>query len=288
MLTRLVGEDVLVSVMLETSGARVTMRRGELDQILMNLVANARDAMPKGGSLEISSRQELVTDAARSEQTLEPGRYAVLSVSDTGVGMDEDVAEYALEPFFTTKGVGEGVGLGLPTVYGIVRRAGGQLVIDSEPGSGTTVSLWLPCSAGVPTSDPAAPLEASSGGGTILVVEDEPLVLLTVRHYLEGAGYKVLSARCGAEAEECCTRFPGHIDLLLTDMVLPGISGQALAVRAGKLKPGLATLYMSAHPRETLIASGRLDEDDELLQKPFSEQQLISAVTSSLAAATDS
>lgn len=281
MLCRLVGEDVETRVSLGAAGAKVPMARGEVDQVLMNLVANARDAMPDGGTLTITTR------FAKDERASFQGTrdHVVLTVTDDGVGMGERALERAHEPFFTTKALGRGEGLGLSAVFGIARRARGRVEIESEPGKGTSAVLWLPCTRAAPACDGRTDLAcATLADGTVLVAEDEPLVLLTVRHYLENAGFRVLSARTGPEAEDCCARYPGSIDVLLTDVVLPGMSGQNLAARARALKPGVRTVYMSAHARETLVSSGRLAADADLLHKPFVAEELVAAVNRAITA----
>jgi two-component system cell cycle sensor histidine kinase/response regulator CckA len=280
MLRRLLGEDVELMVGLNDSDLWVECDRGQVEQVLMNLVVNARDAMKRGGTLTIGT-SELVVSAGDSLQgDLDVGRYAVLSVSDEGSGIDEETMAQIFDPFFTTKEVGEGTGLGLSTVYGIVQRAGGHIDLDSELDEGTTFHIYLP-TAEEPA--PAEELESVSpislrGRETVLLVEDEPLVRRSVRHYLEGWGYSVLEAASRAEAVDACKGHKGTIHLLLTDSVLPGGSGKTVVRAVRDIVPDVAVIQMSAHSPDKLIRDGRLADGVPLLQKPFTAEVLAAKI----------
>ncbi len=281
-LRHLIGEDVKVRVALDAARSQITLPPGRVEQILLNLGANARDAMPAGGVLTIETEREVI-DSSSATQTRPAGEYAVLRVGDTGTGMDEHTRDRALEPFFTTKGPSEGTGLGLATVYAAVARSGGWIDLDSEPGRGTTVTLFFP-SRRETVEAPAEKAEPApaTGSGTILLTEDEALVRMVVRYYLEDAGYRVLEADSAEEALECFRRFPGTIHLLLTDIVLPGISGSELAETLTALSPELGVVYMSAHAVDERLRSGRVGAPAAALAKPFTREQLLERVTSAL------
>lgn len=251
---------------------------GQIEQLLLSLAGNARDAMPDGGNLVIDTA---VHHHAGGGLDLEPGDYVRLRVCDSGRGMTADVAERAFEPFFTTKASGEGTGLGLATVYGIVTQAGGSVSISSEPGLGTTVTVLLPISADAATagSEPAAPAPATGGHGeTLLVVEDEAALRDVAGRILSGAGYRVLSADGGLQALELAARHEGEIDLLLSDVVMPGMLGKELAERLVDARPGTRVLYMSGYAQPVLASQGTLDPGVALLEKPFTADDLLSAV----------
>lgn len=281
MLTRLLGDDVVLRIAPSESECWVRMDSGQVEQILMNLAINARDAMPEGGQLIIET--ELV-HGAESRESDRTRSFVELRVRDTGVGMSEEVRQRIFEPFFTTKGIGEGTGLGLSTVYGIVQEAGGSTRCISEPGQGTTFVVRLPLvEADTTREDPLADRADSrpgreSEGATLLIVEDEDTVRLATRLYLESDGYEVLEAANGAEAVEILNECSWPIDLLLTDVGLPGFSGAGLAARARELKPDIPVLFMSAHPEDWLIHHGRLSKGEATLQKPFSKSELIAKV----------
>ncbi len=272
MLERLIGEDISFHVDQRAPDLWIDCDPVRIEQVLMNLVVNARDAMPDGG--------EVIVESAAVEQP--DGSYVRLSVSDTGCGMDEQTRAYLFEPFFTTKPLGTGTGLGMTTVYGIVAQMHGQIEVASVPGTGTTIDLILPRVAPRPAANPpseAAPeLPVEPRQKTILVVEDEPLVRLTVRHYLRSAGHRVLEAGDGEEAIDISERYAGKVDLLLTDIVLPDLSGGDVARAVQTCNPSLAVLFMSAHGPAQLISTGRIEASDHLLQKPFTESQLLSAI----------
>jgi DNA-binding response OmpR family regulator len=288
LLARLVGADVELRFELGAPEARVRFGAGEIEQILLNLVSNARQAMPSGGVVTARTEATTLGADAASARHVEPGEYVVLRLTDEGVGMDAATAARAFEPFFTTKAIGRGTGLGLSTVYGLVRRHGGAIELASEPGRGTTVTILLPCTtdrASEPASAPAAeaPRHEARARGTILVVEDEPLVRAAVTSYLASAGYVVLEA---AGAEDAVAHARGHdgpIDLLLTDVVLVGELGDDVARAVAAERPGVSVLFMSAHPLEHLAERGRIARDAMLVQKPFSREALLAVVRARLA-----
>jgi CheY-like chemotaxis protein len=250
-----------------------------LENALLNLSLNARDAMPKGGKLTIEA-QNTVLDAAYAEEHLEvaPGRYVMLAVTDTGVGMSREVAQRALEPFFTTKPTGQGTGLGLSMVYGFVKQSKGHLKIYSEEGHGTTVKLYLPAAAtNLEDSRAAADqseLPGARPGEVVLVVEDDSMVLRLAVELLTRLGYQTLEARDGPEATGVLER-GSRIDLLFTDVVLPkGMNGTALARVAQGRRPDLKVLYMSGYTADAIVHHGVLDKGVHLLTKPFRKIEL--------------
>jgi two-component system cell cycle sensor histidine kinase/response regulator CckA len=280
MLHRLLGEDIELCTVFDPEPALVRADRGQLQQVIMNLAANARDAMPEGGSLSIeSARVQRDEGFARQHSPLQPGTYLLLIVSDTGKGMDAETKAHIFEPFFTTKALGKGTGLGLATVYGIVRQSGGHICVNSEPGRGTTFEIYLPCceeAAVVQNPRPAS--ESLCGWETVLVVEDaEPLRALATE-ILARNGYGVLQAGTGAEAIRLAEQYPGAIDLLLTDVVLPGMDGRQLAESLAASRPGLKVLYVSGYADQTLASHGVLIPGTRLLHKPFRGEALVRQV----------
>jgi hypothetical protein len=257
--------------------------RGQIDQILVNLAVNARDAMPDGGTLTIETRG---VDHDPLEPGTPPGRHVQLSVSDTGLGMSAEVVAHAFEPFFTTKPKGQGTGLGLATVYGIVTRSGGTVTVHSEDGLGTTFRIRLP-SAGrhaAPVPDEAAAPPPKGHGETILVVEDEPALLATTTRTLRQNGYHVLSAASGEAALVLAAHNDVH--LLLSDLVMPKMSGSALTEMLTALHPHLAVLFMSGYSEDVLDRQRLHHGDIALVQKPFTRQGLLRMVDAALAART--
>lgn len=271
LLRRLIGEDISLAVLSESTPVRVVIDPGQLEQVLMNLAVNARDAMPTGGRLTIETRTvELRDGANRTYPDLSPGRYASLRVADTGCGMSAEVREKIFEPFFTTKGVGKGTGLGLSVVHGVVKQAGGSVGVESEVGRGTTFTVLLPAAI-VPTTGDTSGLVrvAPRGTETILVVEDEDAVRTLVRVALEGQGYIVLPAAGGEEALALLQSQPGRVDILVTDVIMPRMSGRELAELARKAQPGLPVLYMSGYTDDALDRHGLDGAGDRFIQKPF-------------------
>jgi PAS domain S-box-containing protein len=282
MLRRLIGEDVSITA---NCGARgyVVADPGQLDQVLVNLVVNARDAMPQGGRITIETRNIDLDETYSSEHApVVPGRFVMLAVSDTGVGMTKDTKEHAFDPFFTTKEAGKGTGLGLATVYGIVKQSGGYVWIYSEPGHGTTLKLYFPEVSAVAAftgSEPRTPSpEAQRGSETILLVEDEDAVRGLTLRILEKQGYRVIAAQHGREAMEIASKEQGHIHLVLTDVVMPGMNGRGLVERLSGIRPRIKSLYMSGYTDDDIIRRGFIEPSKSFLQKPFTSDSLLQTV----------
>ena len=285
MLARLIGEDIALVTTIAPGLGRVKADRGQIEQVVMNLAVNARDAMPKGGHLIVETDNvELDDEYVRRHMGARPGPYVMLAVSDTGVGMAREHQRHIFEPFFTTKEQGKGTGLGLATVYGIVKQSGGYIEVDSEPGRGTTFRIYLPrVDAAESAADRAARPAAPAGGTeTILLVEDEEGVRELARDILRASGYTVLEARNGPEALLLGERHQGPLDLLLTDVVMPRMSGRELAERMGPLRPDLSVLYMSGYTDDAVIRHGVLGADTAFLQKPFTPAALVQRVRETL------
>jgi PAS domain S-box-containing protein len=283
MLRRLIGEDVELVTRLRPAIARVRADPGQIGQVLMNLAVNARDAMPQGGVLTIeTSNVEVEEPFARAHTPLVPGPYVQLVVADDGAGMEESVREHLFEPFFTTKP--EGSGLGLSTVYGIVKQSGGYIWVDAAPGRGTTFTIHLPRWDGPPGEVPAPAGPRSAGGSeTILVVEDQESLRNLICEILEDAGYRVLSAADGRGALAVSDGVAEPIHLLVTDVVMPGMSGRELAETLGQRRSETLTLLISGYPTEVIERSGGLG-DFPLLEKPFSQAGLLERVRETLTA----
>ena len=282
---RVIGEDIEVATKIHGDVARVKIDPSQIQQVILNLVVNARDAMPKGGKLTLElSNAELDASYAKIHN-IAPGSYVMLAESDNGCGMSPDVRQRAFEPFFTTKEVGSGTGLGLATVYGIVRQSGGHIWLYSEPGVGTTFKMYFPSvDARETASDEAAHEIAPRGTETILVVEDDPAVRLLVEDILGSAGYRVLAAEDGPGALSAAGQHTGEIDLLLTDVVLPKMGGKEVASRLTALRPGLKVLFMSGYTGLSAAHHGNLDADVNFLPKPFSPDALCEKVRAVLTA----
>ena len=277
MLRRLIGEDITLVSDLAPDLAAVRADAGQIEQVLVNLAVNARDAMPDGGRLAIKTfNTEITVGHAPLPNPLPAGRYVVLELSDSGVGMSAETQARIFEPFFTTKEQGKGTGLGLATVYGIVRQSGGHITVESAPGAGATFRLYLPRvdEAVTPVAAPRAVAAPPTGRETVLVAEDEPLVRTLARRVLEQAGYTVLAAAGGAEALETARRHDGPIHLLLTDVVMPEIGGRDLARRLGEVRPEVPVLYMTGYSDEAVARQGVLDPGTALIQKPFTPAAL--------------
>jgi CheY-like chemotaxis protein len=277
MLQRIIGEDVELVTMLAGQLWPVYIDPAQLEQVIVNLAVNARDAMPFGGTLTIETAMANLDEAyAAGHVDVEPGEYAMLSVSDTGVGMDEAIMEHVFEPFFTTKEPGKGTGLGLATAYGIVKRAEGHIWVYSEVGQGTVFKIYLPRSREVKSAVTQTVERPKPTGGTetILLVEDDDAVRSMATQILTAHGYRVLTARSGAEALEMGRSYEGAIDLLLTDVVLPHRSGRELAEELGSLRPEMRILYMSGYSVSTIAHHGVVDRDVVLLAKPFTVEDL--------------
>ncbi len=272
MLRRLIGEDIDLIPILEPALGRVKADPSQIEQVIMNLVVNARDSMPGGGRLGIeTSNTDLDETFARAHVPTQPGRYVMLAVSDTGSGMDEEIRARIFEPFFTTKELGKGTGLGLATVYGIVKQSGGYIWVYSEPGMGSAFKIYLPrvdAEIAWETARAASP-GSLRGSETVLVVEDDDTVRPLVHELLEMNGYTVLEARDGREALEVVRKHARPVHLLLTDVVMPQMSGWELAKGMAAMHSGIKVIYMSAYTDRTIAHDGVLDAGGVYLQKPF-------------------
>jgi PAS domain S-box-containing protein len=279
MLRRLIGEDVELRTFCAQEVGPVRADPNQIELVILNLAVNARDAMPGGGRLTIEVGEVDVQDGlAASHLVLAPGRYTLLAVSDTGVGIPADVKARIFEPFFTTKPRGKGTGLGLSTVFGIVRQSGGDIAVYSEPDQGTTFRVYLPLAESEaddgPTRLPHSAQAVEVGEGTVLLVEDEPLVAEAARKVLEAKGYAVLSADTPAAAIRLSAAHPGPIQLLLTDVIMPGMNGRELADRLVDQRPGMRVLFMSGYTDNAIVHHGVLDAHVEFLAKPFTPDAL--------------
>jgi signal transduction histidine kinase len=284
MLRRTLGDHVVLETSLQADLWPIMADYGQLEQVLVNLAVNARDAMPDGGTLTLDTENVDVDDAyASAKPGLACGRYVRLRASDTGVGMTPEVAARAFEPFFTTKPKGEGTGLGLATLHGIVAQAGGSVSVYSESGLGTTFTVLLPATD-APVPEHHSPGAAAPGGNeTILVVEDEPAMLEVTRRILAAHGYEVLTAGGGEEALRIVDEHAGTIDLLLTDVVMPQMLGREVADRVAALRPGIAVLFMSGYAQAVIGPMGDLSAGHQIIDKPFTEATLLQRVRQLLA-----
>ena len=275
MVRRIIGDDVNVGVRLGAELPAVEADRAQIERVILNLAANARDAMPRGGRLTIETAAvELDEDyvASRGEGTA--GANVLLAVSDTGVGMSEDVRRHLFEPFFTTKEAGAGTGLGLATVFGVVKQSGGSIYVYSEEGRGTTFKIYLPAAAG--TAEVRAPADpaAELGSETVMLVEDDESVRNLVRTMLETKGYNVLAAAGADEAERICAAQTGAVDLLLTDVVMPEVNGRVLAERLAAQSPSMRILFMSGYSDEAVYRHGEISPNAAFIEKPFTDRTL--------------
>jgi signal transduction histidine kinase/ActR/RegA family two-component response regulator len=281
MLRRLIGEDVQFVIKLDPKNGRLRADQTQLEQVLVNLVVNARDAMPKGGTITIETAQaELTRSPVYHIAPLQPGSYVRLTVSDTGCGMDLKTQSHIFEPFFTTKGEGKGTGLGLSTVYGIVTQCGGAIDVTSRVGHGTRFDLYFPSvDSDTQTTTPTQPSgRPQRGTETILLAEDEPSVRTLVRDELQKLGYKVVEAKNGVEACLLATQQAESFQLLLTDVVMPGMGGRELAQHLSVINPELRTLFMSGYMDDVGIMAGLEGGTSSFLQKPFTPEVLASSV----------
>jgi two-component system cell cycle sensor histidine kinase/response regulator CckA len=280
MLRRLIGEDVELVLKPAPQGVLVEADPGQLDQVIMNLAINARDAMPSGGTLTIEAAGvELDPAYAALHDSVVAGSYGMLAVSDTGAGMSKDVQARIFEPFFTTKAMGEGTGLGLATVYGIVKQSGGHIAVYSELGKGTTFRVYLPRAAGKQATPPPAAPPLRHGTETILLVEDDVQLRRLVNRVLKRQGYTVLDADGPERALAIAAEHEGPIALLLTDMVMPGGSGGELARRMLRERPELKVLYTSGYTEEeAILRHGALVPGTDFLQKPSTVEELLRKV----------
>jgi two-component system cell cycle sensor histidine kinase/response regulator CckA len=278
MLGRLIGEDIELRISPGVGLGQVRADPGQLEQVILNLVVNARDAMPKGGKITLETANiYLDEEYAPRHIAVQPGWYALLAVTDTGHGMDAETRKHIFEPFFTTKEQGKGTGLGLSTVYGIVKQSGGNIWAYSEVGVGTTFKIYLPLvdeQVTEPDADAARP-ESVAGTETILLAEDEEMVRNLTRDSLKIHGYTVLEAANGAEALLICQQHEGPIHLLLTDVVMPRISGKELAEQLVRMRPDTRVLYMSGYADQAIVHHGILDGDIAFIGKPFTLDALV-------------
>jgi CheY-like chemotaxis protein len=268
MLRRLIGEDVALHVLLEERPCFVHADPDQLGQVLINLVVNSRDAMPRGGTLTITTGLREQPDPDRSE--------VVLLVRDTGRGMTSEVKARIFEPFFTTKGPGMGTGLGLAVVHGIVEQSKGHIDVESQPERGTVFCIHLPCDRGTWTKQPdlTPPAQRTHGSETVLLVEDDAAVRLLLQRSLEAIGFRVLAAEDGNEAIHCVLEHGDEIELLVTDVVMPAMSGRELTDCVHRLQPGLPVLYTSGYTDDTVLRHGVSEGEVNLLRKPFTPDVL--------------
>jgi PAS domain S-box-containing protein len=277
MLRRLIGDQIDLALLPAETIGRVSVDPGQIEQIVMNLAVNARDAMGEGGRLVIETGNiELDDEYARRNPGARPGLYVMLSVADTGSGMDPETQTHVFEPFFTTKELGKGTGLGLSTVYGMVKQSNGYIALESEPGEGSIFRIYFPRVA-----DAAAPLEPSRpvppsvrGSETILLVEDEEGVRELVAETLQSQGYRVIEAPHGGHALEICEQHQGRIDLMLTDVVMPQMSGRELAERVRPLRPDMKVMFVSGYTDISIVHHGILEANAPFLPKPFTPDAL--------------
>jgi len=287
MLQRLIGDDVELRAVLAADLGAVRADPGQLEQVIVNLAVNARDAMPDGGKLTIETMNVALEEASLAAKTVVvPGPYVMVAVSDSGTGMDAATQARAFDPFFTTKPQGQGTGLGLATVYGIVKQSGGHVWVQSEPGQGTTFRVYLPrVDAPVEAAviDPVIPPSSLRGSEAILLVEDQAEVRSLVRRMLEARGYHVLVASSGPDALRLTVQHAGPIDLLVTDVVMPGMSGREVSLLLAPAHPKMKSLYLSGHTGESIARQGLLDPGVAFLQKPFTAEALARKVREVLA-----
>jgi CheY-like chemotaxis protein len=277
LLTRLIGEHILLSTILEPDLNPVVADPAQMEQVLLNLIVNARDAMTEGGTLTIETANiHLDSETAQRLELTEPGSYVMLAVSDTGCGIDEETRERVFEPFFTTKEVGKGSGLGLSTVYGIVRQSNGSIELHSELEKGTTIKVYLPSPSPSQVSRDQSSAKGADldGNETILLVEDEEMLRELSADILAMYGYNVIAAATGTEALELSGKENSTVDLLLTDVVMPGMSGKRLADELRSFIPGIKVLFMSGYADEIIAEHGILDEESSLINKPFTPEGL--------------
>jgi PAS domain S-box-containing protein len=276
LLRPLIGENIELVTLLAPTAAHTRADAGQLEQVLMNLVVNAKDAMPSGGKLTIQT-QNVVMDEShrRDQQFIRPGVYVMLSVADTGTGMDRETQSRIFEPFFTTKEKGKGTGLGLSTVYGIVKQSGGYVMVQSEQGRGTAFQIYLPQVEGTAEKHATpAPDPALGGTETVLLVEDEESVRQLVRDTLAAKGYQVLEAESGEAGLAEAARYQGTISLVITDVVMPGMSGRELVKQLAQSRPDARVLYLSGYTEDAIVSDGSIESGTAFLQKPFSLQSL--------------
>ena len=281
MLPRLLGEDIEVSLILDPGLGNVKADQGQIEQVIMNLAVNARDAMPAGGKLKIQTANVVLDQMyTRSHPGSKAGDYVMLAVTDTGTGMEAGTLTHMFEPFFTTKERGKGTGLGLATVYGIVKQSNGYISVESSPGKGSSFQIYLPRDEGQPAAEEQKTdlAENLRGSESILLAEDSESLRKLAQSNLESVGFHVLSASSGEEALEVAVRHGSTFDLLLTDVVMPGMNGRLLAEQLLPRQPGMKVLYMSGYTDSFIAGHGVLEPGTNLLHKPFTEEVLIRKV----------
>jgi len=283
LITGTLGESISLRMAMTPIPCRVKLARSNLEQVLINLAVNARDAMPHGGVLSIET-WIVDADGDPDGPALDHGRYVRITVNDTGVGMAPEIASHAFEPFFTTKSHGKGTGLGLSITYGIIRKAGGQIMLSSSPGLGTTFTIWLPLSdiPSLPSIEALLVPAPRGSGQVILVVEDEEGVRAVIVRILTEQGFQVIEAPTAERALQLIDEHPGQIHLLLTDVILPRLSGPAVVQKAQRRRPGLRVLFMSGYTGDELATHGISWDNSWILQKPFEQQQLLRKIISTL------
>jgi CheY-like chemotaxis protein len=272
MLRRLIGEHIEMRTVAALQPCLVKADVGQIEQVIMNITINARDAMPKGGRLTLETGHAELDQAFSAEVAgASPGPYVMLAVSDTGEGMDADTKAHIFEPFFTTKGLGKGTGLGLSTVYGIVKQSGGCISVYSEPGRGSTFKVYLPRVQDAVRAQRKVEARGveTQGRETILVVEDEPMIRELVETMLQSRGYSVLMVDDPLRAVAFSAQYSGPIHLLLTDVIMPGISGREIADQISAQRPEMKVIFVSGYTPNAIVHHGILDEDLNFLQKPF-------------------
>jgi CheY-like chemotaxis protein len=276
MMRRLVGPNIHLSLRLAPSLWTVSADPAELERVIMNLVLNARDAMAEGGKLVIETTNIMIdNEYASSHAETKPGPYVVLVVSDTGAGMTREVREKLFEPFFTTKERGKGTGLGLPSVYGIVKQSGGFIWVYSEPGKGTTFKVYLPRAEDVSTDAAITPAHSRSPGSeTILLVEDDAEVRQVATRILRRNGYRVLEAENGADALRVCENEPDPVDLIVTDIIMPGMGGTELAAKIREKQPNARILFTSGYTEDAVVRQSFLNPGEAFIEKPFTPDLL--------------
>jgi PAS domain S-box-containing protein len=282
MLRRLIGEDIDLLTILDPALGQVKADPSQIEQVILNLCVNARDAMPQGGKLTIETANVCLSEEySRQYVSVRSGPHVMLAVSDNGCGMDQETQKLIFDPFFTTKGVGKGTGLGLSTVYGIVKQSEGSIWVYSEEGKGTTFKVYLPRFDEVveqPVEEIAGDVKPSGEGEIVLLVEDEQMVRQMSREVLEMKGYKVLEASHGGEAVVVCEKHEGRIDIMVTDVVMPQMSGRELAEWLATSRPETKVLFVSGYTDDAIVRHGVLDENVNFLQKPFSPDALAAKV----------
>jgi len=289
LLKRLLREDIALETRLNAGLGSVLADPGQIEQVIMNLCINSRDAMPRGGRITLDTANVSLDSSRRENRfTVTRGDYVRLRITDTGSGMDKEIKSHLFEPFFTTKEVGRGTGLGLSTVYGIVKQTGGYIWAESEPGKGTSFDIYFPRVRGdAHTLRQTAPTEVRGGRESILLVEDEPMIRILVCNVLGGYGYVVYEADDGEHAEDIIEARRGEIDLIITDVVLPGMSGKDLVERLAAAHPGIPALFMSGYTRDVIDSHGVPTAGVAFLQKPFSPEALLLKVREILDAPAD-